>query len=61
MTLILDALYSLGIINLIEHIPAKHKIRGYPLLQISLSLIVKIKNISRRPSEERGLRRRETH
>jgi hypothetical protein len=42
MTLILDALYGLGIINMIEHIPAKNKIRGYPMLQISLSLIVKI-------------------
>jgi hypothetical protein len=42
MTLILDALYGLGIINMIENIPARKKIRGYPLLQISLTLIVKI-------------------
>ncbi len=42
MTLILDALYGLGIINLIENIPAKKKIRGYPMLQISLTLIVKM-------------------
>jgi hypothetical protein len=42
MTLILDALYGLGIINMIENIPAKKKIRGYPMLQISLTLIVKM-------------------
>ena len=42
MTLILDALYGLGIINMIESIPAKKKIRGYPMLQISLTLIVKM-------------------
>jgi hypothetical protein len=42
MTLILDALYGLGIINMIENIPAKKKIRGYPILQISLTLIVKM-------------------
>jgi hypothetical protein len=42
MTLILDALYGLGIINMIENIPAKKKIRGCPMLQISLTLIVKM-------------------
>ena len=42
MTLILDALYGLGIINMIENIPAKKKIMGYPMLQISLTLIVKM-------------------
>jgi len=42
MTLILDALYGLGIINLIENIPVKEKERGYPMLQISLTLIVKM-------------------
>lgn len=42
MTLILDALYGLGIINLIESIPVKQKVRGYPMLQISLTLIVKM-------------------
>ncbi len=42
MTLILDALYGLGIINLIENIPLKEKERGYPMLQISLTLIVKM-------------------
>lgn len=42
MTLILDALYGLGIINLIENIPVKEKDRGYPMLQISLTLIVKM-------------------
>lgn len=42
MTLILDALYGLGIINLIENIPLKEKKRGYPMLQISLTLIVKM-------------------
>jgi len=42
MTLILDALYGLGIINMIENISAKKKIRGYPMLQISLTLIVKM-------------------
>jgi len=41
MTLILDALYGLGIINMIENIPAK-KTRGYPMLQIGLTLIVKM-------------------
>jgi len=40
--MILDALYGLGIINMIENIPAKKKIRGYPMLQISLTLIVKM-------------------
>ena len=42
MTLILDALYGLGIINLIENIHVKEKERGYPMLQISLTLIVKM-------------------
>jgi hypothetical protein len=42
MTLILDALYGLGIINLMENIPVKEKVRGYPMLQISLTLIVKM-------------------
>jgi hypothetical protein len=42
MTPILDALFGLGIINMIENIPAKKKIRGYPMLQISLTLIVKM-------------------
>jgi hypothetical protein len=42
MTLILDALYGLGIINMIENIHAKKKIRGYPLLQIGLTFIVKM-------------------
>jgi hypothetical protein len=42
MTLILDALYGLGIINLIENIPVKEKVRGYRMLQISLTLIVKM-------------------
>lgn len=42
MTLILDALYGLGIINLMENIPVKEKVRGYRMLQISLTLIVKM-------------------
>jgi hypothetical protein len=42
MTLILDALYGLGIINMIENIPVEAKIRGYSMLQISLTLIVKM-------------------
>jgi len=42
MTLILDALYGLGIINLMENISVKEKVRGYRMLQISLTLIVKM-------------------
>ena len=42
MTLILDALYGLGIINILENIPVKEKKRGYPMLQISLTMIVKM-------------------
>jgi hypothetical protein len=42
MTLILDALYGLGIMNLIESIPVTQKVRGYSMLQISLTLIVKM-------------------
>jgi len=35
-------LYGLGIINLMENIPVKEKVRGDRMLQISLTLIVKM-------------------